>query len=126
MNPRSSPDLLPQLTPFSNNEAKSDSLSLAEFAHSVTAAQNRKDQAFLRKVFDRHAGSKGELSAAALMAALQEIEAPVLASDASAEDILRRTDANINGNMNGAVDFAQCEPALQRFGPSDICRCEFN
>jgi hypothetical protein len=90
-------------------EPPSQSSSLVEFSHTVTAAQQRKDEAFMRQVFDRHCGSQGELSAPALMAALTEVQAPVLASAASsADDIFRRADAN----LSGAVDFAECQPTL--------------
>jgi hypothetical protein len=66
------------------------------------------DEEFMREVFNRHADSSGELSAPALMAALKEVEAPVLASsEASAEHIFRRADAN----LSGAVDFQECEPS---------------
>jgi hypothetical protein len=84
--------------------------SLAPFALTVTAAQQRKDTAFMRRVFDLHADSKGELSAPALMDALKQVEAPVLSCEGStAESIFCRADAN----LSGAVDFAECELALQ-------------
>jgi hypothetical protein len=61
----------------------------------------------MRGVFDRHADSKGELSAPALMLALKEAGAPVLTADGSSQDnIFRRADAN----LSGAVDFDECAP----------------
>ena len=71
----------------------------------------------MRDVFDRHAGSKGELSAPELMTALEEVKAPVLSSEgSSADSIFRRADAN----LSGTVDFAECDPDLQRFSPRNV------
>ncbi len=75
----------------------------------VAAAMKRTDEVFMRQVFERHASSRGVLSAAALISALQDVDAPMLhtsSSSASLEnDIFRRVDAN----MNGLVDFDECE-----------------
>ena len=74
----------------------------------ITVAQNIADESFMRDVFDRHAdcNSKQGLSSAALMAALKEVQAPVVLSSASSEkDVLRRVDAN----LSGSVDFQECE-----------------
>ena len=66
----------------------------------------------MRGVFDRHAGSKGMLSAPELIAALEEVGAPVLSDEGSStESIFRRADTD----LSGAVDFAECEPVLQLF-----------
>ena len=99
----STSDSLPPNEPPATAESQSDASSLiAEFTHTVTAAQKRKDRTFMRVVFDRHAGSKGQLSAPELMAALKEVEAPVLTGDGSSEEnMFRRADAN----LSGAVDF---------------------
>jgi hypothetical protein len=62
----------------------------------------------MRDVFNRHAdcNSNQALSAPALMAALKEVEAPVLHSSVSTEEtIFRRADTN----LSGAVDFEECE-----------------
>ena len=116
INPRTS-DSLPPNEPPAAAESQSDASSLiAEFTHTVTAAQKRKDKTFMRVVFDRHAGSKGQLSAPELMAALKEVEAPVLTNGSSAESIFRRADAN----LSGAVDFDECDPALPSFMPPDV------
>ena len=70
INPRTS-DSLPSNEPPAAAGSQSDASSLiAEFTHTVTAAQKRKEKTFMRVVFDRHAGSKGQLSAPELMAAL--------------------------------------------------------
>ena len=116
INPRTS-DSLPPNEPPAAAESQSDASSLiAEFTHTVTAAQKRKDKTFMRVVFDRHAGSKGQLSAPELMAALKEVEAPVLTNGSTAESIFRRADAN----LSGAVDFDECDPALPSFMPPDV------
>jgi hypothetical protein len=83
----------------------------------LTAALKRQDEAFMRNVFTRHSGSKGELSSPALMVALKEVEAPVLNIEgASTEDVFRRADAN----MSGSVDFQEFEPALHHFSPIHV------
>jgi hypothetical protein len=99
------------------DESLSQSSSLVDFAHTVNAALKRKDEAFMRDVFLRHAGSKGELFSPALMVALEEVEAPVLNIEgASTEDIFRHADAN----MSGSVDFEEFDPALHRFKLIDV------
>ena len=60
----------------------------------------------MRDVFNRHAdcNSKQGLSAAALMAALKEVQAPVVLSSGSSEqDVFRRSDTN----LSGSVDFEE-------------------
>jgi hypothetical protein len=86
----------------------SEPSAAARYARSMNAARMLKNEAFMRSVFDRHADSKGELSAHALMLALQEAGAPVLTADGSSQDnIFRRADAN----LSGAVDFAEWAPS---------------
>ena len=116
INPRTS-DSLPPNEPPAAAESQSDASSLiAEFTHTVTAAQKRKDKTFMRVVFDRHAGSKGQLSAPELMAALKEVEAPVLTCDGSSEEnMFRRADAN----LSGAVDFDE-----YKFTLHCVCVCD--
>ena len=116
INPRTSDSLPPNEPPAAAESQSDDSSLIAEFTHTVTAAQKRKDRTFMRVVFDRHAGSKGQLSAPELMAALKEVEAPVLTNGSSAESIFRRADAN----LSGAVDFDECDPALPSFMPPDV------
>jgi len=87
---------------------------VGEQSSALAAARQR---AYLREVFDHHADSEGELSASALIAALMEVQAPVLASESSyADDLFLRAD----NNLSGTVDFTECEPTLQRFGPRDM------
>jgi hypothetical protein len=86
--------------------AKRGVVGPVEFTQAISAALNIKDKLLMQSVFDRHSDSKKELSAPALMAALEEVEAPVLCSKTlSAEDIFRRADAN----LSGAVDFDECK-----------------
>jgi hypothetical protein len=62
----------------------------------------------MRKIFNRHA-SKEKLSTSALIAALKDINAPVLVAASSegscdtADYVFRRVDAN----MSGDVDFSE-------------------
>lgn len=61
----------------------------------------------MQAVFERHSDVAGGLSQSALMAALIEVDAPVLLSSegASADLMFRRADAN----ARGAVDLNECE-----------------
>jgi hypothetical protein len=63
-------------------------------------------------VYERYADSNGELSAPALMAALKEVDAPVLSNDLSPEEIFRRVDSD----LGGTVGFDEYEPVFQCFG----------
>ena len=82
--------------------------SAAQFARAISDASQRNDDAFMRKIFNRHA-TKEKLSASALTAALKDVGAPVLAAASSegscdiADYIFRRADAN----MSGDVDFSE-------------------
>jgi hypothetical protein len=81
----------------------------ADIQLAIAADMRRKDEPFMREVFHRHADGKDELSRAQLMAALQEVRAPVLSCDDSSSDSLfRRADANISG----AVDFHEYATAM--------------
>ena len=88
--------------------AENDQPSAAQFARAISDASQRNDDAFLRKIFNRHA-TKGKLSASALTAALKDVAAPMLAAASSegscdtADYVFRRADAN----MSGDVDFAE-------------------
>jgi hypothetical protein len=74
-------------------------LTNVDFNRAFSSALRRKDVAFMREVFERHA-DKGELSPAQLMAALQEVEAPVLSEDSPADSLFRRADANLSGSLD--------------------------
>jgi len=81
--------------------------SAAQFARAISDASQRNDDAFMRKVFNRHA-IKGKLSASSLTAALKDVAAPVLATSSesssdSADFVFRRADAN----MSGDIDFSE-------------------
>ena len=82
--------------------------SAAQFARAISDASQRNDDAFMRKIFNRHA-TKEKLSASALIAALKDVAAPVLATASSegscdtADHIFRRADAN----MSGDVDYSE-------------------
>jgi hypothetical protein len=80
----------------------------AQFARAISDASQRNDDAFMRKIFKRHA-TKEKLSASALTAALKDVAAPVLAVSSSegscdtADYVFRRADVNISGD----VDFSE-------------------
>ena len=82
--------------------------STAEFARAISDAAQRKDEAFMRKIFNHHA-TKQKLSASALIAALKDVAAPVLAAASSegsfnaADYVFRLADANLSGD----VDFSE-------------------
>jgi hypothetical protein len=84
--------------------------SASHFDRAVAAALLRNDEACMRKVFNRHADSTGKLSFSALMTALKEVDAPVLASSSSddsfcsAQRILHRAGAD----KGDAVEFSEC------------------
>jgi hypothetical protein len=78
-----------------------------EHTNSLTRAAARRDCARMQAVFERHSDLAGGLSQSALMAALIEVDAPVLLSSegASADLMFRRADAS----ARGAVDLNECE-----------------
>ena len=98
------------------NASFESSPSPIQFARAVAAAEQRKDDAFMRKVFDRHSDSKGKLALRSLIAALKDIDAPVLANAPSdgvysavlAQNIFRLIDTNLSGD----VDFPECAPSM--------------
>jgi hypothetical protein len=82
--------------------------STSQFARAISEAGQRRDEAFMRKIFKRHA-TKEKLSASALIAALKDVAAPVLAAAPSegssdvTDYVFHRADANLSGD----VDFAE-------------------
>ena len=82
--------------------------TLAQFARAASNAAQRKDEAFMRQVFNRHATNE-KLCASTLIAALNDVAAPLLAatssksSSDSADFVFRRADAN----MSGDIDFSE-------------------
>ena len=87
---------------------ENDQPSTAQFAREISLAAQRKDEAFMREIFNRHA-TKEKLCASALTTALKNVAAPMLAAASSegscdtADYVFRRADAN----MSGDVDFAE-------------------
>ena len=75
----------------------------------------RLDGAYMKAVFERHKDVEGGLSKAALMAALREVEAPVLSSSdgASEDSLFRRADTN----ASNYVDLDECAS----FVPRHVC-----
>ncbi len=89
-------------------QVQNDQPTLAQFARATSSAAQRKDEAFMRQVFNRHATNEN-LSASSLIAALNDVAAPLLAATSSEssfdfEDfVFRRADAN----MSGDIDFSE-------------------
>jgi chromosome segregation ATPase len=87
---------------------ENDQPGTAQFDRDITHAAQRKDEAFMREVFNNHATNE-KISASALVAALKYVAAPVLAAASSegsinvADYVFRRADANLSGD----VDFAE-------------------
>ena len=89
-------------------QVQNDWPTLAQFARATLSAAQLKDEAFMLEVFNRHA-TNAKLSASTLIAALNDVAAPLLAatssesSSDSSDFIFRRADAN----MSGDIDFAE-------------------
>jgi len=87
-------------------EVENDQPFTAQFSRAISDAAQLHDEAFMREVFERHATNK-KLSANALITALKDVAAPLLAVASSESDsvdyIFRRADAN----MSGDIDFAE-------------------
>lgn len=93
------------------------------FARALSAAMMRTDLDFMRSIFSRHASFEGPpcsfssqkyLSATALISALQEVGAPIIAaisSDvlAASADVQREIFRRVDADMSGRVTFAECE-----------------
>ncbi len=77
-----------------------------DYAKHMALSAARNDEAQMKAVFERHTDVEGGLSKAALMAALKDIDAPVLSSSDSASDdtLFRLADTN----LSGYVDFSEC------------------
>ena len=75
----------------------------------------RRDLAHMKAVFERHKDVDGGLSKAALVAALKEVDAPVLSSSegASEDSLFRRADTN----ASNYVDLDACAS----FVPRHVC-----
>ncbi len=80
---------------------------------SLSAA--RRDESHMKAVFERHKDAEGGLSKTALMAALREVDAPVLATSEghSEDDLFRRADSN----LSGAVDLNEYGSRLLKSMP---------
>ena len=73
-----------------------------EYTKSMALSAARRDKVHMKSVFDRHKDVQGGMSKAALLAALQDVNAPVLSSSegASEDSLFSRADTN----FSGAVD----------------------
>ena len=87
-------------------QSQRDAPHTVQMDSAVAAAMKRRDENFMRQVFNRHADSNGKLSEPAVVVALKEIQAPIMLQG----DTFRRADVN----LTGLVDFAECELASFR------------
>ncbi len=73
-----------------------------DYAKSIALSAKRRDDAHMKGVFERHKDVDGGLSKAAFIAALKEVEAPVLfSSDSASEDnLFLRADTNASGSVD--------------------------
>ena len=80
--------------------------SPTDYAKCIALGSKRRDSAYMKELFERHKDVDGGLSQAAFIAALKEIEAPVLFSSDSASDdsLFLRADTN----ASGCVDQNEC------------------
>jgi len=94
--------------------------SSPDYAKHIALSTARRDESYMKAVFERHKDAEGGLSKTALMAALREVEAPVLSSSEfssqSENDLFRRADSN----LSGAVD--QNEYVVPPFDAHVECR----
>jgi hypothetical protein len=89
--------------------------SASDYAKFSVLSAARRDEWRMKAVFERHKDVAGGLSQTALMAALREVEAPVLSSSEFTSDnsIFRRADSN----LSGAID------QNEYVSPSCSCLC---
>jgi hypothetical protein len=73
-----------------------------DYAKSIALSAKRRDDAHMKGVFERHKDVDGGLSKAAFIAALKEVEAPVLFSsdNASEDNLFSRADSNASGSVD--------------------------
>ena len=76
------------------------------YTKSLALSAARRDKSHMQAVFDRHKDLKDGLSKTALMAALRDVEAPVLFSSegASEDELFSRADIN----FSRVVDLDEC------------------
>jgi hypothetical protein len=81
--------------------------SPTDYANCIALGGKRRDSAYMKEVFERHKDVDGGLSQAAFIAALKEVEAPVLFSsdNATYASLFLRADTN----ASGCVDQSECD-----------------
>jgi hypothetical protein len=80
--------------------------SPTDYTKCIALGGKRRDSAYMKELFERHKDVDGGLSQAAFIAALKEVEAPVLFSsdNASEDSLFLRADTN----ASGCVDQSEC------------------
>jgi hypothetical protein len=100
-------------------ESQRDAHHTVQMDRAVAAAMKRTDEVFMRQVFERHASSRGALSASELISALQDVDAPMLHTSSSSASLETNIFDRVDANMNGLVDFDECEESP----PADLPIC---
>jgi hypothetical protein len=98
--------VLSELKPVPDGRSPAPADARADYAKHIALSSKRLDGAFMKAVFERHKDVEGGLSKAALMAALREVDAPVLSSSdgASEDSLFRRADTS----SSKYVDLDEC------------------
>ena len=73
-----------------------------DYAKPMALSAARRDESHMKAVFERLKDAEGGLSKTSLMAALREVDAPVLATSEgnSEDDLFRRADSNSSGSVD--------------------------
>ncbi len=102
----SSPEAATLQPPYVTVSPPTSVESSTDYAKPMSLSAARRDESYMKTVFERHKDAEGGLSKTALMAALREVEAPVLSTSEgnSEDDLFRRAD----GNLSGSVDLSEC------------------
>ena len=76
--------------------------NFAQCSAGIFAGQNRRNEQFLRELFDRHKGSSGGLCGQNLVEALRDADAPIIpTSDQEIADFVKQFDANHHRRPKG-------------------------
>ena len=83
--------------------------TFAQCSAGIFAGKNRRNEQFLRELFNRHRDSSGGLRGQNLVQALRDADAPIIStSDQETADMVKQFDAN----SNGTLDFGEFQAAV--------------
>ncbi len=115
----------------SNTRQPASANPSVDYIRSILLSDRRRDDEHMQTIFDRHKDAKGGLSKAAFIAALNEVEAPVISSmeDASDDALFRRADSDLSGsvgfnefkrvaNLPDDLEMLLSENGLKSFAPA--------